>query len=209
MSAKKRNLSNYTSLIATVATAVLAITALITVYITVSAWREEREANRPYFTFKESPKVVMHQSPEFEIKFTNVGGHPAVGLWSKSLVFNANLKEEPIAEDEYALVNDIPKNASATLLISLDQLKQLGKEPKQEQAQAQENTPVESGENFDPQFIVIVLRYDDPIIDKKFEQTLYIKWSGMKDGEVLATNHAEEEEKEVIIQYFEQNHISF
>ncbi len=192
MSAKKKSLANYSSLIATVATAVLAITALITVYITISAWREEREANRPYFTFKESPQVVVNQSPEFEIKFTNVGEHPAVGLWSKSLVFNANLKEKPIAEDEYALVNDIPKNASATLLIGLERLKKLTKE-----------------ETVDPHFIVIVLRYDDPIIDKKFEQTLYIKWSGINKGEILSTNHAEEDEKQTIIQYFEQNNIKF
>lgn len=193
MSAKKKNLVSFTSMIATIATTILAITALITVYITVSAWREEREANRPYFTFKESPKVVLHESPEFEIKFTNVGEHPAVALWSKSLVFNANLKEKPTAEDEYALVNDIPKNASATLLIDFAKLHEQRKDE----------------ENLDPQFIVIVLRYDDPIIDKKFEQTLYIKWNGMKEGKILATNHAEEEEKQVIINYFEKNDIKF
>lgn len=192
MSTKRKNYANYTSMIATIATAVLAITALITVYITISAWREEREANRPYFTFKESPKVVINQSPEFEIKFTNVGEHPAVGLWSKSLVFSSDLKEKPIAHDEYALVNDIPKNASATLLIGLDRL----------QKQTQDG-------NVEPYFIVIVLRYEDPIIDKKFEQTLYIKWSGIQNGEILSTNHAEEEEKQIIIQYFEQNNITF
>lgn len=192
MSGKRKNIANYTSLIATVATAVLAITALITVYITISAWREEREANRPYFTFKDSPQVIINQSPDFEIQFTNVGEHPAVGLWSKSLVFDAELKEKPIAQDEYALVNDIPKNASATLLISLDRLAKQAKEG-----------------NVAPHFIVIMLRYEDPIIDKKFEQTLYIKWSGIKGGKMQPTNHAEEDEKQIIIKYFEQNKITF
>lgn len=192
MSGKRKSIANYTSLIATIATAVLAITALVTVYITISAWREEREANRPYFTFKESPQVIINQSPDFEIQFTNVGEHPAVGLWSKSLVFDAGLKEKPIAQDEYALVNDIPKNASATLLISLDSLAKQAKEG-----------------NVGPHFIVIMLRYDDPIIDERFEQTLYIKWSGIKGGEMLPTNHAEENEKQIIIKYFEQNKITF
>ncbi|NLI90860.1 MAG: hypothetical protein GX434_01260 [Peptococcaceae bacterium] len=191
MAAKKRNFSNYTSLIATIATAVLAVTALITVYITLSAWREEREANRPYFTFKDSPKVVFNKTPQFEIKFTNVGEHPAVGLWSKSLVFHTSLKQKPIAEDEYAVVNDIPQNASATLMIDLDRLEKQAKEG-----------------NVEPQFIVIDLRYEDPIIGKKFEQTLYIKWNGMQKGEVLPTNHAEENEKKIILQYFEQNKIT-
>lgn len=192
MSLKKKNFANYTSLIATIATAILAITALITVYITVSAWREEREANRPYFTFKDSPQVILNKSPQFELEFTNVGEHPAVDLWSKSLIFNANLKEEPVADDEYAVVNDIPKNASATLLIGLDRL----------QKQAQEG-------NVAAHFIVIDLHYRDPIINEKFEQTLYIKWNGMQKGQVLPTNHAEEEEKKVILQYFEQNKITF
>jgi hypothetical protein len=179
-------------MIATVATAVLAVTALITVYITVTAWKEEREANRPYFTFQDSPQVVNHESPEFEIKFTNVGEHPAVSLWSKSVVVNADLQDKPIAMDEYALVNDIPKNASATLLIGLDAL---------QKQTAQGNVP--------PYFLVIMLRYEDPIIDEKFEQVLYIKWNGIEEGRLLATTHAEEVEKQMIINYFKRNKINF
>ncbi|NLO98533.1 MAG: hypothetical protein GX091_10800 [Peptococcaceae bacterium] len=189
---KKNKSTNYTTMIATMATAVLAITALITVYITISAWKEEREENRPYFTFQDSPQVVNHESPEFEIKFTNVGEHPAVNLWSKSIVINADLKSKPLAMDEYALVNDIPKNASATLLIELDSLKK---------QTVQGTVP--------PIFIVIVLRYEDPIIDRQFEQILYIKWNGMENGELLVTTHAEEDEKHRINEYFRINKINF
>ncbi|NLM20189.1 MAG: hypothetical protein GX207_00360 [Peptococcaceae bacterium] len=189
---KKNKLTKYTTMIATVATTVLAITALITVYITVSAWKEEREANRPYFTFQDSPEVVDYESPEFEIKFTNVGEHPAIRLWSKSIVINADLKSKPIAIDEYALVNDIPKNASATLVIESDTLKK----------QTAEGT-------VSPIFVVIVLRYEDPIIDEQFEQLLYIKWNGMEDGKLLGTTHAEEEEKQKINKYLKQHRINF
>lgn len=193
MTKKKINFANYTSIIATVATAVLAITALITVYITVSAWGEEREANRPYFTFQESPKVVASDTPlDFEIRFTNVGKHPAINLWSKSVVFNSDLQSQPIAVDEYALVNDIPQNASATLLISLEKLEKEAK-----------------AGNVPPHFVVIVLRYEDPIIDKYFEQIIYIQWNGMKNGDILSTNHAEEEGKNKIIDYFNTNNIDF
>lgn len=193
MSKKRGNLSSYTGIIASLATAVLAITALITVYITISSWKDEREANRPYFTFKESPKIVFDdENLEFEIKFTNVGKHPAVNLWSKSLVFNEKLNEKPIAVDEYALVNDIPQNASPTLLIGLESL----------------NAKAKLGD-ISPHFIVIMLRYEDPIIDKKFEQTLYLKWNGAKNGDILSTNHVEEEEKEKILDYFSNNNIKF
>lgn len=192
MSRKRSNLAHYTSIIATIGTAVLAITALITVYITISGWKEEQEANRPYFTFKEAPEVILSDSPEFEIEFTNVGEHPAVSLWSKCVVFSSDLESKPIAVDEYALVNDIPKNASATLLIELDALKeevQKGKVP--------------------PHYIVIALKYEDPIINKSFIQNIYIEWSGMENGKALATNHAEEEERKQINSYFELNDIRF
>jgi hypothetical protein len=119
-----------------------------------------------------------------------VGEHPAVSLWSKSIVFSSQLDSKPIAVDEYALVNDIPKNASATLLIGLEALEEQTRE----------------GEVL-PHFIVIVLRYEDPIIHKKFEQTLYLKWNGIEEGQILATNHAEEEEKKTIIKYFAENKI--
>lgn len=190
---RKRNVfAKYSSVIATVATAILAVTALITVYISISAWSEEREANRPYFTFKESPQVVFNESLEFEIIFTNVGEHPAVSLWSKSIVFTSDLKAKPIVVEEYALVNDIPKNASATLLIGLNGLEEQAKEGK-----------------IQPHFIVIALRYKDPIINEDFEQTLYIKWNGIEKGKLLLTNHAEQNEKEQILKYFDQNNIDF
>lgn len=189
----KRNKSvNYSNIIATIATSILAVTALITVYITVSAWSEEREANRPYFTFKDSPSVTLKESPEFEIQFTNVGEHPAVGLWSKSIVFSTDLKQRPITVDEYALVNDIPKNAYATLLMSLKGLENKEK----------------SGE-IPPYFIVIILKYEDPIINQRFEQTLYIKWNGMQKGENFSTVHAEAAEKAMILEYFKKNDITF
>ncbi|UWG98844.1 hypothetical protein LPY66_08670 [Dehalobacter sp. DCM] len=190
---KKRNKQiNYSNVIATIGTSILAITALITVYITVSAWSEEREANRPYFTFKDSPSVELKESPVFEIQFTNVGEHPAVGLWSKSVVFSTDLKEHPITVDEYALVNDIPKNAYATLMISLNGLKNK-----------------ETVGEIKPHFIVIVLKYEDPIINQRFDQTLYIKWNGVQNGENLATVHAEAYEKTMILEYFKENKISF
>lgn len=192
MSRKQRNLANYSSIIATIATAILAITALITVYITISAWKEEREANRPYFTFKESPKVEVKDFPQFEINFTNVGQHPAINLWSKSIALNTDLKTKPVAAEEFALVNDIPKNGSATLLIDLKALTAEAKEGK-----------------VPPYFFVIALQYKDPIINESFKQTLYIKWNGIENGLVLATDHAQVEEKQKIINYLAKERISF
>ena len=98
----------------------------------------------------------------------------------------------PTSIDEFALVNDIPKNASATLVIGLDALHD-----------------VAIIGNVEPHFIVILLKYEDPIIEKEFEQSLYMKWDGIEDKKILPTNHAEEDEKQQIIDYLKKHDISF
>ncbi|ADY56136.1 hypothetical protein Sgly_1839 [Syntrophobotulus glycolicus DSM 8271] len=194
MTKENKNFSNYANIIGTIATAILAVTALITVYITVTAWKEQREANRPYFTFKESPQVVLLEKLEFNTKLTNVGKHPATKLLSKSVVLPHDLKGEPFSVEKNELVNDIPQDASATLTIFLEN-------PESPQ---KENKPL----NLDPYFIVINLYYEDPIIKETFNQSLYLKWNGIKNGSILSTSHAEQDEKDKILEYLQSNQIN-
>jgi hypothetical protein len=37
-------------------------------------------------------------------------------------------------------------------------------------------------ENMPPKFIVVVIRYNDPILEKKFDQQYYMKWHGVNNG---------------------------
>jgi hypothetical protein len=194
MTKEKRNSSNYANLIGSIATAILAVTALITVYITVTAWKEDREANRPYFTFKESPQVIFREKLEFETKLTNVGKHPATKLLSKSVVINSDLKGKPISMENNELVNDIPQDASATLVINFSDSSGLQKNDR--------------SLNLKPYYIIIALHYEDPIIKEQFEQSLFLKWNGIKDGSILSTSHAEQDEKAKILDYLKLNSIN-
>lgn len=183
-------LMKWSNIIATLATAVLAVTALITVYLTVASWKVQREAARPYFVLKESPQVDFGNELNLELKFNNVGIHPAVNLSSETIVFDEKLAGEPIHHDESAIVNEIPKDALSSLVMIL---------PSNE-GEYKEN-------DVNPHYVVVDLQYGDPILNKAFNQTIYMKWNGIQKGKIQPTVHVRVDEKVKILQYFQKHGI--
>ena len=178
----------WSSIIATLATTILALTALITVYLTVAAWKVQQNAARPYFVLKESPKIDLDKALGLELKFTNVGIHPAVDLSSETIVFDDRLAGKPIHHDESAIVNEIPKDSSSSLvmIVSSDEIS-----PQQQ--------------NINGQYVVVDIQYADPILNKSYNQSIYLKWNGVIEGKIQPTVHVRMEEKGKILTYF-QNH---
>lgn len=183
---KNQRYIEWANVVGTLATAVLALTAMITVYLTVAAWNVEQETSRPYFIIKESPKVVVGKELNIELNFNNIGMHPAVNLSSKTLVFDAQLTGKPIHHDESAIVNEIPKDTTSILVISIPN-----------ESITLEQTNVSS------QYVVVDLQYADPILKKSYRQTMYLKWNGVQEGKIEPTVHVRVEEKEKILNYFE------
>lgn len=180
----------WSSVIATGATSVLAITALITVYLTIASWKVQQETTRPYFVIKESPKVEIGNELSLELKFNNVGIHPAVNLSSQTVVFDEQLLAKPIYFDEASIVNEIPKDASSSLVILIP---------------SEEIYPKQLTIN--AHYVVIDLRYTDPILKKSYNQTVYMKWNGERDGKMQPIVHVQVEEKNNILGYFKENNI--
>lgn len=180
----------WSSVIATLATTVLAITALITVYLTVASWKAQQNTRRPYFVLKESPLVDLNNEISLELKFNNVGIHPAVDLSSETIVFDERLSGKPIHHDESAIVNEIPKDASSSLVMIIpnDEIN-----PRQQSINAQ--------------YVVVDLQYEDPILNKSYNQTIYMKWNGVKEGISQPIVHVRVEEKEKITEYFKNQEI--
>jgi len=178
---KKRD---WSGTVVTVSTLIFAFVSIVSVFISITSWQTQREAARPYFTFKESP--VIHQTDElsfeFEFKFYNVGTHPATNLSSKSIVFDEDLSQEPVLVDDYTVVNDIPKDTTTSLLLNMRST---------EFRQA----------DIDPQFIIIYLRYTNPITDKKYTQAFYTKWAGVLAQKTQPIIHVEVSEKQKILNY--------
>jgi hypothetical protein len=186
MSKKEEKLLKWSSIIATVGTAIIALTALITVYVTLNAWKIQREDARPYLSMKESPQVELKEGVQFEFKFNNVGTHPAVNLSSQTIIFEQNLQQKPIHNERYDLVNEIPKDTSSSLVISL--------EPEEIDLNAY--------------YIVVLIKYGDPVIKQNYQQSLLLKWNGIKDGKAQAIVHVQTQEKENITSYLKQNQVN-
>lgn len=180
----------WSNIIATIATTVLALTALVTVYLTVAAWKVQQETARPYFILKESPRIDLVNELSFEMRFNNVGVHPAVDLSSETIIFAEKLAEEPVYQDESSIVNEIPKETASSLVVTIpcDQIY-----PKQLEISAH--------------YIVIDLQYSDPILNKSYSQTIYMKWNGVKEGQLQPTVHVRADEKEKILNYFSKHNI--
>lgn len=186
----KHGAKKWSTIIATTATSVLAITALITVYLTVAAWKVQQETTRPFFVLKESPKVELGNELSLELRFNNVGVHPAVNLSSETVVFDEQLSAEPVYLDEASIVNEIPKDASSSLVLVIP-----GEEiyPKQF--------------NIDAHYVVVDLQYTDPILNRSYNQTIYMKWSGVREGKLQPIVHVQVDEKDKISQYFQEHNI--
>lgn len=183
--------AKWSSIIATVGTCILALTATITVMVTLNAWKIDRESSRPYLSLQESPKVEIKSGLRFEFKFNNVGIHPAVNLASRTIVFEQRLQDKPIQNDPNYLVNEIPQNMNSSLVIALDSYE------------------VDISESdVSPYYIVLHLEYADPIINHNYQQTLFYKWNGIDRGEVQPIVHVEVQEKENILKYFESQKVN-
>lgn len=182
---------NWSGTMVTVSTAIFALVSLISVYISITTWQTQREAARPYFTFIESPSIHPNEelSFEFEFKFKNVGTHPATNLFSRTLVFEQQLLQKPILIDDYTVVNDIPRDTTTSLLLSLKN-KNLFEEP-----------------NMTPHFIIICLKYADPIVHKSYTQTIYLKWAGVIARRQQPLIHVEMSEKESILRYLKTHRL--
>lgn len=182
----------WANLIMPISSAIFTLTALITVFITISSWNIQREASRPYLTLKDSPIIRLQDDIKFEFNFINVGIHPAYNMSSITIVFDESLEFKPVHIDEYAIANDIPNNTPTSLLINM----------KPEEFNPDITT-------VKPYYIVIALHYTDPVINKNYDQTIYFKWSGISSGTTGSIFHINVTEKNNILKYLNNWHIDF
>lgn len=179
---------NWSGAVVTLSTAIFAFVSLVSVFISVTTWQTQREDARPYFTFKESPVIHLTEGLSFEFKFNNVGNHPATNLTSKTIVFEENLLHEPVLVDEYAVVNDIPRDTTTSLLLNI-----------------MSNDFIRADIN--PHFIIICLSYSNPITGKLYTQTIYTKWTGVRAKKPQPIIHVEVSEKQEILNYLKSHNL--
>lgn len=185
-----KNERDWSTTIVTYSTVIFAIVSLITAYITITSWRTQRQADRPYFSIKNSPQVEIQKGIIFEFEFANVGKHAASDLVSNTYVFDQSLNLKPLHVDEYALINDIPRETTTRLMIQLDN----------------EELALTDME-IHPQYLVIHLSYSDPVLNQTYQQAFFMKWAGIVDGKAQPLIYAQANEKDKILNYLRSYHL--
>jgi len=177
---------NTYQLLVTITTFIFAVTSMITVYISLTAWKEERESVRPYLTFTQSPSVeILHKKDlTFSFHFTNVGAHPAASLHCQAIFADSDLNAEPLQVDQISLANYVSPDSTVDLVINIDM-------------QSQE---IDAGQ-VSQYYIILNLKYFDPVFETQYEQIIYLRWAGISKGQLQPIYHASREDKAQIIQY--------
>ena len=143
--------------------AVTSIVALFIVIYIITTWKEQIESNRPYFTITKPGIIKLPQSTRHRIQITmeNIGVRPAYDLYGKIFIMDEKLRSEPQFALELSIANEIPAKTPTPW--------------HDESLQLSKNVP--------PQYIVLAIEYSDPILKKSFDQTFYMKWNGVIEGQ--------------------------
>jgi len=185
MSSKSRQeLTNY---FITLTTTIFAITSLITIYVSILVLKEERESQRPYITIINSPVVTINQSDNNQLTFVftlgNVGQHPVATLHVQTIIVDSKFDKEPLHTDQFTFLNNIAQNDAKDLKIIIDNI---------------------NLNAIKEHYIVMNLKYTDPIFEKIHEQIYYLKWYGIEDGKPQQIFHASKEDKDRIVNYLKK-----
>jgi len=177
----------FTNYFVTLTTIIFAITSLITIYISISAMKEKRESLRPYITFVKSPIVTISHNDDYELIFVftlgNVGQHPVAALHIQTIIIDTKLDKEPLHTDQFTFLNNITQNDTKELKIIIEDI---------DKSAIKEH------------YIVMNLKYNDPIFEKTHEQIYYLKWYGIENGLPQQIYHASKEDKDKIVNYLKK-----
>ncbi len=147
------------SVVSVIAGAVAAVAALVAVRQTSESHREQLRSARPYFTVKD-PGIKADSLPyRIQITMVNMGGRVASDLFGNIDMMDQDFKGRPASIGEFSVANEIPPNIPTPYYISV-------------------SLPV----NMPPQYIVMHIRYKDPIVDTDFSQDFFMRWEGVRDG---------------------------
>ncbi len=167
------------TVITALAGAIAAIMAMLTVYHSRVSWQEERGSKRPFFVVEEPGIRVLAKSPPYRIQVTikNIGIHPATEFEGRILILKSDLSGQPDVDINFSIANALPINSPNKWF--------------RDDVQLPKNLPA--------QFVILAMKYKDPMINKVFNQIYFMKWKGIKENKTYPDFiHASREEAKTI-----------
>lgn len=163
------------------AAAVAALAALLTGYFTSSSWQEQQKTTRPYFSITDQSIRVYPDAYKFYFALKNVGIHPASDTEVKFCWSSEHITGDPACE-----VFDMTKEVIGQSV---------------SQAEAIRIRVPRSKDDID--FVVLALNYQDPIREKPFQQTYFMRLVPKADGKSFFLLYLSKQEKDKILALFQ------
>ena len=111
----------------------------------------------------------------------NIGIRPAYDLIGKIIIIDKELRDEPLATFDFSVANEIPTQTPTPWYTDGVQLPS----------------------DVSPQYIMLAIKYSDPILKQSFSQVFFMKWDGAVKGRTQPDFvHVSKEEKQKVAEHF-------
>ncbi|SEH08109.1 hypothetical protein [Candidatus Venteria ishoeyi] len=149
-------------IVSALAGVITTVVAMVTVYLSRVSWEQERESKRPYIIIEKPGIKPLPDSPPFRMQITmeNRGTHAASGLEGRILILNTNLSTQPDFDFRFSVANAIPPNSPTPWYKDGVHLPNI----------------------LPAQYVILAIKYEDPILKKDFGQVFFMRWDGIENG---------------------------
>ena len=153
---------NFWAAISAIGGSVSAIAALITVWNSRQANKEALEALRPYFMLEAPGIKQLPSSPPFRVLLTlkNIGGRVANNLDGRIYIVDNQPNSQPVLDLAFSVANDIPPQSPTPWY----------------------NDTLQLVAQLPPHYVILGIRYQDPIMNQRLKQLFCMRWDGVSNG---------------------------
>lgn len=153
---------NFWAAISSIGGSVSAIAAFIIVWNSRQANKEALEALRPYFMLEAPGIKQLPGSPPFRVLLTlkNIGGRVANNLDGRIYIVDNQPNSRPILDLAFSVANDIPPQSPTPWY----------------------NDTLQLAAQLPPHYVILGIRYQDHIMNRKLKQLFCMRWDGVNNG---------------------------
>lgn len=142
-------------------TAFSAVVALISVFVVRGSIRDRIASERPYLILEQPGIKALPDSPPYRVRITliNQGVRPALDLVGRLFFIQQDFEGRPM-QLSFSIANAIPSKSPTPYY----------------------NDSLQLGNEVPPMYIVLSVKYRDPLTNGSYPQQFFMKWGGVQNG---------------------------
>jgi hypothetical protein len=181
-------MDDFWSIISVFLGAIAAIAAAFAVYQTAKSYKDQLEANRPYFMITDQGfKQLPNGSPPYRliISLKNIGNRPARGFHERIMYITSELKGAANLLYDSSVSNELAPGETTHWFSDTVQF---------------------TKDDILPHYFIVAIKYGDPLTHKDYKQTFVYKWHGSKEHKTYPIlMYISKEEAEKVLKYLEKD----